>query len=146
MSCQASARSASLPIGSNTAIARRAIARRASGVGRRAHEGYLGSLHLGSELGRLVVVPFRILYRLGESCVGGVERSGAAKRPAEVREQAARSAGSTVEEPARALEERGRRRELAAIERTSSRASEQLASLQGDRRGPRRRRDRAPRG
>jgi len=46
----------------------------------------VGSLHHSSEFGRLVVVSFRSVDRFGESCVGGVERSDAAKGPAKVRE------------------------------------------------------------
>jgi hypothetical protein len=84
MSCQASARSTSLRIASNTAIARRAISRSDSGS---AHERDVGALDLGTELGRLVAMALRIPDRLSERRVGGLERSRAAKRPAEVAEQ-----------------------------------------------------------
>ena len=87
MSCQASARSASLPIGSNTAIARRASSRRASGSGgARMKATRARSISARSSVGSS---PWRlaVLDRLGERRVGGVERSGAAERPAEVGEQ-----------------------------------------------------------
>ena len=76
------------------------------GVGRRAHEGHARALDLGSELGRLVAVARRMVDRLGESRVGGVERSGAAKRPAEVGEQPGALGGLDREQPACPLEER----------------------------------------
>ena len=116
------------------------------GIGRRAHEGDVGALQLGPELGRLVVMAPGVLDRLGESCVGGLERSGAAKRPAELGEQRRAFGGLDREEPARTLEERCRRRELVAIERASSRASEQATSFQGDRASVGVQPDRAPRG
>ena len=78
------------------------------------------------------MVAARILYRLGESSVGGVERSGAAKRAAELRKQRRAFGRHDCKESAGTLEERRRRSELAAIERASSRASEEVAPLQCD--------------
>ena len=106
----------------------------AQGVGfrRRAHERDMGTLHLGPELCRLVAVYSCSFDRLGESCVGGVERSGPAKRPAEVREQRRAFRWLDREKPARSVEERGRRRKLVAIEHASPRASEELAAFESD--------------
>ena len=76
----------------------------------------------------VVAVPPRVLDRLGKGGVGGLERAGAAKRPAEVGEDDVRLGGLDRKEPACALELRRRRRELAAIERASTGASEEVTS------------------
>ena len=109
------------------------------GIRRGTHDGQTGSLHLGALLGHLVTVVPRSVDRLEEGCVRGLERSRAAERNAELAEQRCACGGLHRNEPARSLEEGRSRCELASIERTSSRASEQATSSRsgGDRLGAR---------
>ena len=100
------------------------------GVRRRAHEGDMGALHLSSVLRHHVVVPPRVLDRFCKGGVGGLERAGAAKRPAEVGERRRAFGGLDRKEPACALELRRRGCELAAIERASTGPSQEVTSFQ----------------
>ena len=130
MSCQASARSASLPIGSKTAIARRAMSRSASGSGgARMKAIWARSISARSSVGSS-------WWRLASSIASARAASAASSAPAPRSARPSSESndcafgGLDRKEPARALEERRRRRELAAIERASSRASEQVTSFQ----------------
>ena len=90
----------------------------------------MGALHLSSVLRHHVVVPPRVLDRFCKGGVGGLERAGAAKRPAEVGERRRAFGGLDRKEPACALELRRRGCELAAIERASTGASQEVTSFQ----------------
>ena len=74
----------------------------------------------------------RVLDRLAEDVVGGVERARAAQRPAEVGEQRRPFGRLDREQAAGPLEERRCRAELVAIERAPSRATEERPALERD--------------
>ena len=123
------------PIGSKTAIARRAMTRSASGsVGARMY-AEPGTLDRGSQLGRLVVMPPRIVDRLDQRLVRGVERPGAAERSAEVREQRRALCRLDRKESDARSRSDAAVATLVAIERAPSRAREQPTALQRDRTG-----------
>ena len=104
-------------------------------VGRSAHVGEPGTLDRRPELGRLVVMPPRIVDRLDQHLVGGIERPGATERPAEVREQRRTLRRVDGKEPGRPVEKRRGRPTLVAIERAPSRAREHRTAFQRDRTG-----------
>ena len=132
MICQASARSASLPIGSKTAIARRATARAAAGsVGPRMKARRARSISARSSVGSSPMLS-RVLDRLDEGLLCRVERARASTCASQVSEQRGALGGLDCEQPARPLQERRRRPVLVAIERAPSGPPEQPPAFQRD--------------
>ena len=88
-------------------------------------------LHLRAQLGGLVPVAACVLDRLGERCLGGVERPGSTQGVSEVDQQRGALGGLHREQPARPLEQSRRLGELVAIEHAPSGPSEEPPAAEG---------------